>query len=161
MFGQPEAGPPISAGSVVLRPLTPAAASALIAGDLSGVKAGAGWPHNDTIDGMRMVAQGLALGWLVQLGDTVIGDCGTHGPVNEVGSVEIGYGLAAPYRGHGYGRELVSALVRWLLDEPHVVEVAAFTRTGNTPSRVALERAGFRLAGETDGQCHYLLHGDP
>jgi RimJ/RimL family protein N-acetyltransferase len=37
-------------------------------------------------------------GWLVTADGAVIGDISTHGPVDEAGRVEIGYGLAAPSR---------------------------------------------------------------
>jgi RimJ/RimL family protein N-acetyltransferase len=59
------------------------------------------------------------------------------------GEPRSGYGLAAPYRGRGYGREVVAALTRWLVEQVGVAQVIAHTDVGNTPSRRALERAGF------------------
>jgi hypothetical protein len=35
-------------------------------------------------------------GWLITADGAIIGDIGTHGPVDEAGRAEIGYGLAAP-----------------------------------------------------------------
>jgi RimJ/RimL family protein N-acetyltransferase len=78
-------------------------------------------------------------------------------PVNADGLVEIGYGLAAPYRGRGYGRQTVRALSQWLLTQPGVTGVLAHTDPANTPSRRSLESAGFRLEGEDDGECRYVL----
>jgi RimJ/RimL family protein N-acetyltransferase len=124
-----------------LIPISDAEAEAILRGDLSAVDAGEGWPHEDTLDGLR-----LAPGWFVSLDGVVIGDCGTHGDADDEGRVEIGYGLAAPYRGRGYGTELVTALARWLLRQDGVSCVVAETDAGNAPSRRALERAGFRLA---------------
>ena len=135
-----------------LLPISQEQADAILAGDLSGVRAGEGWPHADTLDGLR-----LAPGWFVVLDGLVIGDCGTWGGPDDEGSVEIGYGLAAPYRGRGYGGELVAALSRWLLGQPAVRRVTAETEAGNLPSRRALERAGFALEAEDGGTLTYVL----
>jgi RimJ/RimL family protein N-acetyltransferase len=151
------AGTPIVAADLVLRPVSAAAAAALAAGDLSQIRAGEGWPHEDSLDGLRMAAQGSSPCWLVTLSDLVIGECGTHGPPDPAGVVEIGYGLAAPYRGRGYGRQMVRALARWLLGQPGVTAVLAHTDPGNVPSRRSLESAGFRREGEAHGQYRYRL----
>ncbi len=55
----------------------------------------------------------------------VIGDCGTVGGLDETGAIEIGYGLAAEYRGRGYGTEAVVALSEWLLAQTDVEAVTA------------------------------------
>ena len=78
-------------------------------------------------------------GWLVTLDDLVIGDCGAHGDPSPGGDVEIGYGLAEPYRGRGYGTELVTALSDWLLAQPGVkrpgqVRGALRAKPSSTPS---------------------------
>jgi RimJ/RimL family protein N-acetyltransferase len=152
----------IVAGDVVLQPVSAAAAAALVARDFSQIVAGEGWPHADSLDGLRMVAGGYGLGWLITLGDTVVGECGTHGPADPAGAVEIGYGLAAPYRGRGYGRQTVRALSGWLLGQPGITAVVAHTDPGNVPSRRSLESAGFRLEGLVRGECRYRLDGpDP
>lgn len=74
----------------------------------------------------------------------MIGECGTSGPANEAGDIEIGYGLAAPYRGRGFGTELLVALSRWLLtqDSVHRVTVGG-VRADDPLSQRAWERAGF------------------
>jgi RimJ/RimL family protein N-acetyltransferase len=132
---------PISTPGLVLVPVAPETAVAIVAGDLTGIAAGSGWPHADTVDGLRMGG-----GWLVTFDGVVIGDCGTHGAPSDDGEVEIGYGLAEPYRGRGYGTELVTALSDWLLAQPGVERVVARdVEAANTPSRRALERAGFSL----------------
>ena len=150
---------PTDTGSVILLSVSQTAAAALAGGDLTVVAAGDGWPHADTVDVLRLVAAGGGRGWLVVLDGLVIGDCGTHGPAGPAGEVEIGYGLAAPYRGRGNGGQMVSALARLLLGEADIASVVAHTDAGNTPSRRALERAGFQLTGEQDGQCRYVLRG--
>ena len=58
---------------------------------------------------------------------------------------EIGYGLAAPYRGQGLGAELVGLLTAWVLDQPGATRVVAEVLADNLPSRRALERNGYVL----------------
>jgi hypothetical protein len=76
---------------LVLEPLAPDVARAIVAGDLSGVRPAAGWPHDDTLDGIRLgLERGVRTTWLVLRNGVVIGDCGLHGPPDEEGEVEIG-----------------------------------------------------------------------
>jgi RimJ/RimL family protein N-acetyltransferase len=139
------------------RPVTAETAAAVIAGDLSGLTVGDGWPHDDTRDGLGGVAHG-ADAWLVTLDGVVIGDCGTHGPVDDAGDIELGYGLAAPYRGRGLGNEIAVGLSAHLRGLPGVRRVVANeVLADNIPSRRALERAGFTCVRETDELSWYAL----
>jgi RimJ/RimL family protein N-acetyltransferase len=147
---------PLQTARLRLEPVTADRARAILAGDLSGLAAGEGWPHEDTADGLAMAVDGgYPPGWLITLDGTVIGDCGIHGPVDRDGGVEIGYGLAVAYRGQGYGSEAVAAITGWLAGLPHVSHVRARTMNGNAPSRRVLEKAGFSLAAFDNGQVVY------
>jgi RimJ/RimL family protein N-acetyltransferase len=147
---------PLQTARLCLEPLTVETVRAILAGDLSGLAAADGWPHEDTADGLGMaVKTGHPPGWLVTVGGTVIGDIGTHGPVDEAGRVEIGYGLAAPSRGQGYGSEAVAAVTEWLLSQPGVRAVRAHTLTSNAPSRRVLEKADFTYVGLDEGEALY------
>ena len=121
-------------------------------GRLGDLEAGRGWPHEGTTNALGMHAThgvaGLFCPWLVVEGATVVGDIGCHGGPNEEGSVEIGYGFAAPYWGRGLATEAVSALVSMLRQQPEVGTVMATTERGNEPSQRLLERIGFVLVGE-------------
>jgi [ribosomal protein S5]-alanine N-acetyltransferase len=131
-------------------------ARAIVAGDLSGVDAAPGWPHADTLDGLRMEAEHATAddetGFLVVLTETgqVIGDAGWKGGPDGSGSAEIGYGLASPYRGRGLGTELVAALVEWASSQPGVRRLRAEVLAGNEPSLRALLRNGFVVTGRHD-----------
>ncbi len=139
---------------LALVPLAAETARAVLAGDLSALRHAAGWPHDDTLDALRLAAPL----WLVVLGGVAIGDCGTHGETEDDGTVEIGYGLAAEHRGHGYGSELVPALSGWLLAQPGVRRVVARdVLEDNVSSRRALVRAGFALEREERGLVSYAL----
>jgi RimJ/RimL family protein N-acetyltransferase len=152
---------PLRTARLRLEPVTAEAARAVLAGDLSGLaasglKAADGWPHEDTADGLGMIVKtGQSLSWFIVADGAVIGDCGLHGPVDEAGNVEIGYGLAAPSRGQGYGSEAVAAITEWLLSRPEVRQLRACTLPDNVPSRRVLEKAGFTYAGVEDGEAVY------
>ena len=146
---------------LVLAPLDEDVARAVLIGDFSVVTRAEGWPHDDTLDAMRMATApgGGSVVWLVMLRDVVIGECGTVGGLDDAGAIEVGYGLAAEHRGRGYGNELVSALSGWLLAQPQVEQVVARKVLGdNVASRRALENAGFVLEREEDGLTWYAMH---
>src|SRR2546427_6216230 len=107
----------IATKRLVLEPLAEEVALAILAGDFSVVTTAEGWPHDDTLDAIRMAtAPGdESLVWFVMLGKLVIGECGTVGGLDDAGAIEIGYGLAAEHRRRGYGNELVRALSSLLL----------------------------------------------
>jgi RimJ/RimL family protein N-acetyltransferase len=145
---------------LVLVPQTLAMARAVLAGEDPGVPLAEGYPHADTADGMRMAVEHGSdhdCGWFVTLLEDgrVIGDCGTAGWTDDQGQVEIGYGLAAPFRGRGYGTEAVRVLADWVAAQPEVSAVVADVEVGNMASRRLLERLGFSLVGETGGNWQF------
>jgi RimJ/RimL family protein N-acetyltransferase len=143
---------------LVLEPLPRETARALVAGTPDGLSRGDGWPHEDTLDGVRMVAEHGSEAWLILEDGLVIGDAGTFGPPDENGDVEIGYGLAEPSRGRGLASEFVPALAHHVLARGEVRRVVARgVLADNTPSRRALERAGFLVEREDGGLVWYAL----
>jgi RimJ/RimL family protein N-acetyltransferase len=148
---------PLATERLVLVPQTLGSARALLAGDDAGLPLADGYPHADTLDALRIfVEHGTSDadgGWFVTLADgRVIGDCGTIGWTDQDGRVEIGYGLAAPYRGKGYGTEAVRVLADWVAAQPGVTAVTADVEVGNIASRRLLERLGFTLVDTADGR---------
>jgi len=154
-----ESEEPMRTARLQLVPLTVSTGLAVLAGDFSGLETAEGWPHEDTLDAIRMaVGPGpCSLVWLVALEGVVIGDCGTVGPLRAGGEIEIGYGLAAGHRGLGYGTEVVAALSGWLRSRPGVSRVVAEVQARNAPSRRVLERAGFALERSEDDRMWYSL----
>ena len=162
--------PTLRSERVVLVPQTLDQARALLEGGDPGLDLAPGYPHADTADGLRMwVEHGgpedggwfVTLaddgGWFVTLADDgrVVGDCGPAGPPDEEGRQELGYGLAAPFRGQGLGTEAVRVMADWLATLPEVRELTADVEVGNDASRRLLERLGFTVVGERDG--HWQL----
>ena len=139
----------ISTPRLVLEPLRHEVAVAIVAGDLSGVRRGDGWPHADTLDGLRGFAEhgeaGGDGGWLITLRDDgrVIGDCGWRGGPDAAGEVLLGYGLALPARGQGLGTEAVAVLCAWAERQPGVERLVAEVHADNAASRRLLRRLGF------------------
>ncbi len=130
-----------------------ARARSLAAGDLSVVNAAPGWPHADSLDGLRISAEHAGtddetpfLAVLVETGQ-VVGEGGWKGGPDGSGDAEIGYGLAAPFRGRGLGTELVALLAGWAAAQPGVRRVTAHAMADNLPSRRALEANGFAVIG--------------
>lgn len=149
---------PLRTPRLTLTPLTADLASRLLAGDLTGVPASTGWPHEDTLDGLRMATKhGHPPGWLVVHRGLVVGDCGLHGLPDDQGRVESGYGLAPEARGQGLGTELVHALSAWLLTQPGVQAVQAHVNPNNTASRRVLEKAGFHHQAQEEDDLLYEL----
>lgn len=146
--------PRLTGARVALVPVPHAVAGAVITGEgietaltAAGLTRRAGWPHDDTADAVRALAEhgspGDDGGWLVVAGGEVVGECGWRGGPDGAGDVEIGYGLCAPVRGQGLGLEAVGLLVAWAEAQPGVRRVVARTRTGNDVSRRLLRRLGF------------------
>jgi GNAT superfamily N-acetyltransferase len=123
--------------------------------DLTGGRAiGRGWPHEDTGAGLAFMASG---GWTWLITDAegvIVGECGTKTPPDE-GTVEIGYGLAAPSRGKGLGTRAVRALTDWLLALPDVHRVVAHVAADNVASRRVVERLGFTVDRVEAGEVIY------
>ena len=148
----------IDTDRLVLEPLDSVTASSVVDGDLSSLDPAAGWPHEDTVDAMATSLQpGGGPGWLITLEGRVIGDCGAFGWPDGAGVVEIGYGLSASFRGHGYATEAVGALCAWLFSEAGAVRVSVNVLAGNRSSRRVLEKLGFTLTGEHGGEVSYEL----
>jgi len=89
--------------------------------------------------------------WLLVLReeDLGIGLAGFKGAPDRMGYVEIGYGLAGPYRRRGYMTEAVRALVDWAFAQPRCRAVLADTNTDNVASQRVLRRVGMSVVGRT------------
>ncbi|MEV4418131.1 GNAT family N-acetyltransferase [Catellatospora sp. NPDC049609] len=72
----------------------------------------------------------------------VVGGAGFHGAPDRHGTVELGYGLVAAARGHGYATEATNALVA-LAAKLGARLVVAELAHDNPPSANVLRRAGF------------------
>lgn len=152
----------IVAERVVLEPVSNEQVERFLEGDVSAVRAGEGWPLDESVPGSPpwrlSLKYGLEVNWLVTVDGVVIGDCFTHGGADEAGDIEIGYALAAPYRRQGYGTELVAGLSAWLLEHDEIERVVARNvDAANVGSRRVLERVGFTLEWDKGDLVAYAL----
>jgi hypothetical protein len=102
---------PLETSRLVLDPFAAETAATVLGGDLSALRHAAGWPHDDTLDALRVA---LAPHDPSRSGSWCWDDrhrrCGTVGGIDPAGDVELGYGLAVEHRGFGYGAEVVTGL---------------------------------------------------
>jgi hypothetical protein len=75
-----------------------------------------------------------------------IGDTLFHGPPDDRGTVDIGYGLVPSERGHGYATIAVRGMLAWAFAHPAVTRVTANTTDDNPASIRVMERAGMTIS---------------
>jgi RimJ/RimL family protein N-acetyltransferase len=66
-------------------------------------------------------------------------------------AVEVGWRLAAPYRGQGLATEAGSAAVDWGFTEGGLERIVSIYEPENTPSGRVMERLGFTYERTTSG----------
>ncbi len=89
--------------------------------------------------------------------DLVIGEAGFKNLPDYRGEVEIGFGLAKGYRGHGYAREGVAALANWAFGRGDIRAILATTAGENIPSQKVLRAVGWEQTGEDEGNFFWRL----
>ena len=94
--------------------------------------------------------------WAVLDGEVVVGGAGFHGPLDENGVAEIGYGIAPEWQGCGIATAAVRALVE-LASAHGARQLVAATDRDNVASQRVLEHCGFTLESTTDDELHWSL----
>jgi RimJ/RimL family protein N-acetyltransferase len=74
----------------------------------------------------------------------VVGSMDFKNIPNELGEVEIGYGLGTKYEHNGYMTEAIKAFCKMALNNKKIKTVIAETEIENIPSQKVLERCGFK-----------------
>ncbi len=82
--------------------------------------------------------------------ERVIGSAAFKGAPDEDGVVEIAYGIAPSYEGHGYATEAAKALVAFALERVDVTSIRAHTKPENNASGRVLAKSGFHQVGEVE-----------
>lgn len=84
--------------------------------------------------------------WLIirNSDNTVVGSADFKDIPNEMGEVEIGYGLEKKYEHQGYMTEAVRAMCDWAKKQKNVKHVIAETELDGKASQRVLERCGFK-----------------
>jgi RimJ/RimL family protein N-acetyltransferase len=120
------------------------------------------WPQPDLLNVLPRQAAAPADAecfgiWVMIEGDSgaVVGDIGFHGPPDDDGAVEVGYCVVPSRRRRGYATEAAGAIVGWARRQRGVRVIVAGCDPGNVASIHTLERAGFRRAGEANGELRW------
>ncbi|MHB9034706.1 MAG: GNAT family N-acetyltransferase [Anaerolineae bacterium] len=111
-------------------------------------------PEADLIDALKKMISSLEASpqlwpwntnWAIisKQEQAVIGGIDFHGPPDQEGRIEIGYGLDKAFRGQGYMGQAVSLMVAWGLAQPDVKLIEAETYLDNWASQRVLQRKGF------------------
>lgn len=80
----------------------------------------------------------------------IIGGICFHGQANEIGEVEIGYGIDKEYMNKGYMTETIQSLLHWLGKRDDIRMVKAETEKSNISSIKVLEKSGFKLFNQEE-----------
>lgn len=85
----------------------------------------------------------------------IVGSAGFHDLPDETGMIEIGLGIAPPFRGRGLAQELLHGMWRWVIDQPGVRMLRYTVSPTNAPSQHIIRGLGFAHVGvqmdEIDG----------
>jgi len=140
--------------SVVLRPISPAAAAAVAAGRRpDDVTVATDYPTEFSTGVVAGVGRGQALGpYFVHRGDddVVVGEIG--GDTVEPATVEIGYAIVASEWRRGHASAAVSELVAIAADDPAIERLVAHTPLDRPASGRVLEKAGFERVAEVEDE---------
>lgn len=93
---------------------------------------------------------------------TLVGSGGFMGPPDAAGTAEIGYSIAAEWRGQGLATELVGGLLQQAAATGLVHRLVAHARADNPASQQVLRRNGFDVVGPgTDGYLRFERAVEP
>jgi RimJ/RimL family protein N-acetyltransferase len=76
---------------------------------------------------------------------TIVGDVIFHGPPDERGIIDIGYGLIPAARGAGLATRAVITMIEWAFTDPTVTRVTANTTDDNLGSIGVMHRVGMNV----------------
>ena len=78
----------------------------------------------------------------------VVGSISFHAPPDEVGMIEIGFGICEPCRNNGYGKEALLGMWKWVIDQPGVKTLRYTVSATNGPSMTIINSLGFAHIGQ-------------
>lgn len=78
----------------------------------------------------------------------VVGSISFHAPPDEVGMIEIGFGICEPCRNQGFGKEALLGMWTWVIDQPGVETLRYTVSATNAPSMAIINSLGFEHVGQ-------------
>jgi ribosomal-protein-alanine N-acetyltransferase len=87
----------------------------------------------------------------------IIGDICIIGEPNELGEIEIGYGIYDDFQGRGLMSEMVASFIDWAKTNRGIKAIVASTNCDNIASIRVLEKNGFIQIAETINEIKWKL----
>jgi len=123
-----------------------------------GITPSYGWPDTETLDTLPRILNNLNKvavpsgfeSWMVIHKDTnsVIGDIGFKGLPNELGEVDLGYGIMTNERQKGYAKEAAFGIIDWAFKQSPVKAITASCSKENLGSQKVLTSLNFNKIEE-------------
>lgn len=90
--------------------------------------------------------------WIVieKKSNFIIGSFCFHGTPNNIGEVEIGYGIDIEFQSKGYATELVEGIINWTKTQPNITSIIGITEEDNIASIKVLLKNSFSLTDTTE-----------
>jgi RimJ/RimL family protein N-acetyltransferase len=86
--------------------------------------------------------------WVVLRGtQEIIGSTNFHSAPDQDGVIEIGLEVESALQRQGYGKEILSAMWGWVVNEPGVTRLRYTVRLSNVASMALINSFGFHLVG--------------
>lgn len=79
---------------------------------------------------------------------SIIGSAGFHDLPNEVGMIEIGFGVEPGFRNQGFGREILHGMWQWVIEQPGVRTLRYTVSIDNAVSQHIIRQLGFHHLGQ-------------
>jgi RimJ/RimL family protein N-acetyltransferase len=78
----------------------------------------------------------------------IIGSTSFHSAPDQDGMIEIGLGIEENFRNNGFGTEAVSAMWKWVIEQPGVRTLRYTVSASNLPSISIINKFGFKHVGQ-------------
>lgn len=95
--------------------------------------------------------------WVIKRDGEFVGTIGAYDYNPDDSSIEIGYSIARDFWGNGYAGKATQAVVDFLLSEPHIKVVRAWSHKDNIASKKILLGLGFAETEINGDQVTYEL----
>jgi ribosomal-protein-alanine N-acetyltransferase len=78
----------------------------------------------------------------------VVGSISFHSPPDDLGMIEIGFGISRECRNNGFGTEALLGMWSWVVTEPGVKTLRYTVSATNQPSMAIISKFGFKHVGQ-------------
>jgi RimJ/RimL family protein N-acetyltransferase len=78
----------------------------------------------------------------------IVGSISFHSPPDQLGMIEIGFGISKACRNNGYGTEALIGMWSWVVAQPRVEILRYTVSESNLPSMAIISKFGFTHVGQ-------------